>query len=344
MQTVHVTEHGDPSVLKIVDTPAPEPAAGEVLVKVLAASVNHLDLWVRRGLPGLPIPLPHVPGSDGTGEIAALGAGVEDLAVGQRVVILPGFSSGASEEDRRGDDHLSDDYGIRGEHCPGIDREYVALERRYVLPLPDGVDPVQAAAVPLVFLTAWGMLVTRAELQEGETALVIGGASGVGSAGIQIAKDRGARVLATAGSEGKRTLARELGADEVFDHHDPDWPKLVKQATGGKGVEVVFEHVGPATWAGSMRCMARRGRLVTCGGTTGPKVTVLLPHLFAKNLTLMGSTMGPRSAFPHIFERVAAGAFRPVIDRVLPLSQVAEAHRLLEDGEVGGKIVLTPGS
>ncbi len=343
MQVVQISAHGGPEVLQIIDAPLPTPRPGEVLVRVLAVSVNHLDLWVRRGMPGMPIPLPHIPGSDGTGEVVELGADVDGLEVGDRVLILPGVSSGLSQHDARGDDHLSDDYGIRGEHCDGLDREFVALEARYVMKLPGGLDPVTTAAAPLVFLTAWGMLISRAKLQQGETVLVLGGASGVGSAGIQVAKDLGARVISTAGSEAKRELARSVGADEVLDHHDPNWPKEVKRLTEGRGVDVVMEHIGPATWKGSMRSLARNGRLVTCGGTTGAEVSLLLPHLFMKNLTLLGSTMGPRSAFPAILEKLAAGAYRPCVNASMPLSQVAQAHQWLEAGEVLGKIVLLPG-
>lgn len=344
MQAVHIASHGGPEVLELVELPEPVPGPGEVLARVLAVSVNHLDLWVRRGLPGLPPHLPFVPGCDATGEILALGAGVEGLRVGQKVVLLPGVSSGTSEHDRAGDDHLSDDYGVRGEHVDGYDRELVVLEARYALPLPEGLDPIQAAAVPLVFLTAWGMLVGRAHLRAGETVLVIGGASGVGSAAIQIARERGARVFATVGSDDKARLARELGAEATLDHRSEDWPKEVKRLTGGRGCDVVVEHVGPATWEGSLRSLARNGRLVTCGGTTGPKVSILLPHLFSKNQSVLGSTMGPRSAVPLILELVARGQLRPVLDRVLPLSAVREAHRLLEQRAVLGKIVLTPGS
>lgn len=343
MQAARIHAHGGPEVLTIDDVPRPEPGPGEVLVRILGASVNHLDLWVRRGMLGFAVPFPRVLGCDGTGEVAALGVGVSGVAVGQRVVIEPGTTSGTSPEDLVGDDHLAPDYGIRGEHCDGLDREYVAVEARYLLPLPDGVDPVQAAAVPLVFVTAWGALVRRAEVRPGETVLILGGASGVGSAGIQIAKDRGARVIATAGSEPKRRLARELGADEVVDHGRADWGKEVKRLTDGRGVDVVFEHVGPATWKTSMACLARGGRLVTCGGTTGPTVEVSLPHLFMKNLSVLGSTMGPKAAFPEIFSKVADGTYRPVVDRVLPLSEVRQAHELLENREVVGKIVLVPG-
>jgi NADPH:quinone reductase-like Zn-dependent oxidoreductase len=344
MQALRIHAHGGPEVLAVEDIPRPEPKAGEVLVRVLAASINHLDLWVRRGMPGFPVPFPRILGCDGTGEIAALGAGVSGLSVGQKVVLEPGFSSGESAEDKAGLDHLSADYGIRGEHGDGFDAEYVTLPARFVFPLPAGVDPVQGAAVPLVFLTAWGLLVSRAQLKAGETVLVLAGTSGVGSAAIQLAKLHGARVIATAGTEAKRELARQLGADEVVDHSVEAWDKQVKKLTAGRGVDVVVEHVGPATWDAAMRCLARCGRLVTCGGTTGPKVSLLLPHMFIKNLSVLGSTMGPRSALPQIFAHVAAGRLRPVVDRVLPLAAAREAHTLLEARQVAGKIVLVPGA
>lgn len=345
MQAAQVIEHGGPEVLRIVELEKPSPGPGQVLVRVLATSVNHLDLWVRRGMPGVRLPLPMIPGCDGTGEIVELGEGVEGgLEVGMHVVIEPGYSSGTSKHDLAGNDHLSDDYSIRGEHSDGLDAEFVALEARFVFPLPAGLDPVRSAAVPLVFLTAWSMLMTRAKLLEGETVLVLGGAAGVGSAAIQIARDTGARVLATAGSESKRDLCRELGAEHVVDHRDKEWSREIRSLTGGRGVDVVFEHVGPATWAGSMSVMARNARLVTCGGTTGPEVSVLLPRLFIKNLTVLGSTMGPRLALREIMNKVALGTYAPVVDQVLPLSKIQQAHQLLEDRQVVGKIVLTPGT
>jgi NADPH:quinone reductase-like Zn-dependent oxidoreductase len=333
--------HGGPEVLRWEDVPDPEPGAGEVLVRVLAASVNHLDLWVRRGMPGVEIPMPRVLGCDGTGEVVARGEGVSAPAVGTKVLLEPGFSSGGSPEDRAGNDHLAPDYGIRGEHADGVHRELVAIEARFARPLPDGLDPVTTAACPLVFLTAAGML-ERAGLARGETVLVIAGASGVGSAAIQLAKEAGATVIATAGSESKRSLASELGADHVVDHHAEGWSKHVKRLTDGRGVDVVVEHVGPATWRGSMSCLARLGRLVTCGGTTGPKVELLLPHLFMKKLSVLGSTMGPRRAFAGILDGLAAGRLRPVVDRVMPMAEIREAHAALERGEVAGKLVLVP--
>lgn len=341
MKAVHVPVHGDSSVLRLVDLPVPRPGEGEVLVKMIAVSVNHLDLWVRRGMPGLKLPLPMIPGCDGIGEIVQLGDGVTHLRPGQRVLVEPGYTSGGSAHDLAGNDHLSDDYKIRGEHSDGLDCEYVAVQARFALPIPAGLDPVRAAAVPLVFLTAWGMVVSRANVQAGESVLVLAGTSGVGSAAIQIARDRGARVYATAGTESKMQLARRLGADEVVDHSKPDWPNQIKKLTAGRGVDVVVEHVGPATWEGSMRVLARNGRLVTCGGTTGANVTVALPHLFIKNQSILGSTMGPRTALPTILDHVARGVYQPVVDRVMPLSEVRQAHDLLESRQVHGKIVLT---
>lgn len=341
MKAVHVPVHGDPSVLRVVELPIPHPTEGEVLVKMIAVSLNHLDLWVRRGLPGVKLPLPMIPGCDGIGEIVKLGEGVTHLRPGLRVLIEPGYSSGGSAHDLAGNDHLSDDYRIRGEHSDGLDREYVAVQARFALPIPSALDPVRASAVPLVFLTAWGMVVTRADVQAGESVLVVAGTSGVGSAAIQIARDRGARVFATAGSAAKMALARNLGADEVVDHTQPDWPNQVRKLTAGRGVDVVIEHVGPATWEGSMRVLARNGRLVTCGATTGANVQVALPHLFIKNQTVMGSTMGPRSALPTILDHVARGVYTPVVDRVMPIDEVRHAHELLESRQVLGKIVLT---
>jgi NADPH2:quinone reductase len=343
IQAVRIHAHGDVTALRVEPIPAPRPGPGEVLVRVLAVSVNHLDLFVRAGMPGVKLPLPLIPGCDGTGEIVELGAGVEGPPVGTRVVIEPGASSGTSVHDRAGNDHLSADYQIRGEHFDGLDRELVALPARYVFPLPAGVDPVVGASAALVYLTAWGMVVTRAQLAAGETVLVIGGTSGVGMASIQIAKDLGARVITTAGTEEKRRAALAIGADHALDHSKAGWEAEVKGLTAGRGVDVVVEHVGPATWDASMRTLARNGRLVTCGATTGPKVQVTLPHLFMKNLSVLGSTMGPRKALPAIFERIASGAYQPAVDRVLPLSRVAEAHQALESRQVTGKIVLIPG-
>ena len=343
MQAARIHEHGGPEVLRVEQVPDPEPGPGEVLVRVLAVSLNHLDLWVRRGMPGVTVPFPRILGCDGTGEVVALGADTSGLELGQRVVIEPGFSSGTSRHDREGNDHLSDDYGIRGEHCDGLDCELVALPARFVFPLPAGLDPLAAASAPLTFLTAWAMVFQRAQVRAGENVLVLGGAGGVGSAAIQMCRDLGARVITTGSTEDKRELARELGAEVALDPGVAGWDKEVRRLTDGRGVDVVVEHVGPATWETSMRVLARNGRLVTCGGTTGARVSLLLPHLFIKNLSVLGSTMGPRKALPEIMRRLADGRYRTAVDRVLPLSQVREAHAALEGRAVAGKIVLVPG-
>ena len=361
MKALRIHEHGGPEVLRWEEVERPTPGPGQVLMKVLAVSINHLDLWVRRGMPGFPVGFPRVLGCDGTGEVVEAGEGVTAWRPGQRAVLEPGYLARlepgpdglpradvsitqldeAHEARVGGFDHLLADYEIRGEHSDGYDAEFVVLDERYLCPLPDGLDPVEAAAVPLAFLTAWGMI-ERAELTKDETVLVIGGASGVGSAAIQIARHLGAFVIATAGSEAKRALCTELGADAVVDHRDDAWPKEVKALTEGAGCEVVIEHVGPATWKGSMRSLARLGRLVTCGGTTGPEVAITLPHLFIKNQSVLGSTMGPASALPTILDRVARGIYRPVLDRAMPMAEAEAAHRLLEERGVSGKLVLVP--
>jgi len=351
MQAIHVAEHGDPSVLQVVDIPRPEPGPGEVLVRVLGVSINHLDLWVRRGMPGFDIPLPRIPGCDGAGEVVACGEGVgaPNLEIGQAVLLEPGFRMSVTAANAPGVDpdeldHLEDDYSIRGEHSDGFDAEYVVVPATNLLALPAGIDVQAVASAPLVFLTAWGLVHFRGQVKAGERVLVLAGSSGVGSAAIQVARAAGAEVMATAGSSEKSALATELGATIVVDHYDPEWPKQVQQWTGGKGVDLVVEHVGAATWSGSMRCLARKGRLVTCGATAGAKVDLVLRHLFIKNQSVLGSTMGPRSALPKIVQNIAEGIYSPVVDRVMPLSKVAEAHRLLEEKKVLGKIVLVPGS
>ncbi len=343
MQAARIHEHGGPEVLRIEDIPVPEAGPGEVLLRVLAVSLNHLDLWVRRGMPGVSVPFPRILGCDGTGEVVALGAGVTGLARGQRVVIEPGYSSGTSRHDREGNDHLSDDYGIRGEHGDGLDCELVALPSRYALPLPAGLDAVQVASAPLTFLTAWGMVFERARVAAGEWVLVLGGAGGVGSAAVQMCRSAGARVISTGSSPKKRALCLELGAEVALDPSQPGWEKEVRRITGGRGADVVIEHVGPATWDASLRALARNGRLANCGGTTGAMVSLSLPHMFIKNQSVLGSTMGPRRALPEILRRLAQGEWRTSVDRVLPLSRVREAHIALEERAVAGKIVLVPG-
>lgn len=341
MKAVVVREHGGLEQLRLEEVPTPEPGPGEVRVKLRAIGLNQLDLWVRRGVPGHRFPLPLIPGSDGAGTIDALGAGVRDVALGAEVVVLPGVSSGVSAADFRGEDQLAPDYGILGESRDGCCAEYVVVPRANVAPKPVNLSFAEAAAMPLVFQTAWAML-RKARLQAGETVLVHAAGSGVGSAAVQIAKLLGARVLGTAGTAAKCERARTLGADVMIDYTQQEFVTEVRRATNNEGVHVVFEHVGQATFAGSLKCLRRGGRLVTCGATTGADVTLNLRAIFFKNLEILGNTMGSKGDLLRVLELAARGQLRPVLDRTLPLAQVAEAHRLLESRALFGKIVLEP--
>lgn len=342
MKAVVIRTHGGPEVLRIEEVPDPVAGHGEVVVRVRAVALNHLDLWVRRGLPGAPFHLPAITGADAAGEIHQVGEGVSGVAVGDAVLVMPGISCGVCARCVMGDDQLCADYGILGESCDGALAELVKVPRANVVPKPEVLSFEAGAAMSLTFLTAWHMLVSRAELRSGETVLVQAGGSGVGVAGIQIARFFGARVIATAGSEAKRAAAKDLGAHEVVDSRDPDWPRAVKALTGRRGVDVVFEHVGGETFERSLRVLAKAGRLVTCGATTGIDARVNLRHLFFKSQSILGSTMGSKGEYHRLVGLYAQGIFRPVIDRVLPLSEVAHAQRALEAREVFGKVVLRP--
>jgi NADPH:quinone reductase-like Zn-dependent oxidoreductase len=342
LQAAVMRGHGGPEVLRLDELPRPDPAWGEVRVRVRACALNHLDLWTRRGLPGLKLHYPHVLGNDIAGEIDALGEGVDGLTVGQRAMLAPGTSCGHCRACLAGEDNACRAYRVLGHHVPGGYAEFVVVPRANVIPLPEGFGFEEAAAFPLVFLTAWHMLVTRAQVRLGEDVLVWAAGSGVGVAAIQIAKLFGARVIATAGNAAKLELARSLGADEVLDHHAQDVPAEVRRLTGRKGVEVVVEHVGQATWERSILSLAHRGRLVTCGATTGPQGLTELRHLFAKQLSLLGSYMGGRAelldAARFFFER----RLRTHVHVALPLSEARQAHEIVEASQHFGKVVLLP--
>ncbi len=342
MRALVIREHGGPEVLKIEDVVDPVPGPGEVVVRVRAAALNHLDLWVRRGLPGAPFHLPATTGADAAGDIAALGPGVGDLAIGTPVMVLPGLSCGHCRACLTGSDHLCRSYGILGESAPGALAEYVKVPRANVVAKPARLSYEDAAALSLTFLTAWHMLVTRAEVRGGDTVLVQAAGSGVGVAAIQIARFLGARVLATAGSEAKRQAARDLGAEVVLDSRDPDWWKAIKGLTDGKGVDVVFEHVGGDVFEKSLRVLAWAGRVVTCGATAGVDAHVNLRHIFFKSQSILGSTMGSKGEYHQLVALYAQGFFKPVIDRVLPLAEIRQAHEALEQRDVFGKIVVVP--
>ncbi len=342
MRCVTIHAHGGADQLRQEERPAPVPGPGQVLVQVKAIGLNHLDTWVRRGVPGHTFPLPLVPSSDAAGVIAEVGAGVEEWRGGDEVVVLPGVSCGACEACQSGIDQLCRHYHILGESCDGTCAEFVALPAANVAHKPRNLDFEGAAAIGLVFLTAWNMLVRRAELRAGETVLVHAGLSGVGSAAVQIARVLGAQVIATAGGAEKCAKVAALGAHHVIDHRTQDVAETVRKLTGKAGVQVVFEHVGADTFATSLKVLQRGGRLVTCGATTGGSVQLSLHAVFFKSLSILGSTMGSKGDLRAILRMFEQGLFRPVLDRVLSMAQVGEAHRLLEERRSLGKIVLLP--
>ncbi len=340
MRCVVVREHGGFDRLRLEERAVPTPQPGQVRVRMRAIGLNHLDTWVRRGVPGHTFPLPLIQSSDGCGVIDAIGAGVVGCKAGDDVVVLPGVSCGACEPCQSGLDQLCRHYHILGESCDGTAAEYVCVPAANVAPKPIGLAAPAAASICLVFQTAWNMLVRRAELRAGETVLVHAGLSGVGSAAVQIAKVLGAQVIATAGGVAKCDRVRALGADHVIDYQAQEFVTEVRTWTGKAGVEVVFEHVGAATFDGSLKCLARGGRLVTCGATTGGGVQVSLHQVFFKSLSILGSTMGSKGDLRRILQLFAQGRFRAVLDRTLSMDQVGEAHRLLETRQAMGKIAL----
>jgi len=333
-------QHGGPEVLQYVDAADPEPGPNEVVVRVRACALNHLDLWVRGGLPNVPIPLPHIPGSDVAGEIAKIGAGVTTVRVGQKVVLAPLVTCGKCPACVAGLDNRCRAATNLGYMIDGGCAEFVRAPEVNCLPCPDNLSFEEAAAVPLVFQTAWHMLIDRARLQPGEDVLVLGAGSGVGSAAIQIAKFFGARVITTAGSETKLEKARQLGADHVINHKSQKIREEVRRITNKRGVDIVFEHVGTATWDDSLASLALAGRLVTCGNTTGYDAKVDLRFLFSRQLSLLGSYMGVKSELHTIMKLVSAGHLKPVVDRIFPLQEAAAAHAYLESGQQFGKVVL----
>jgi NADPH:quinone reductase-like Zn-dependent oxidoreductase len=305
-----------------------------------AVGLNHLDTWVRRGVPGHTFPLPLVLGSDGCGVVDALGESAKGCKVGDEVVVLPGVSCGVCAPCLAGTDQLCRDYHILGESCDGLAAEYAVVPAANVASKPRRLAAPAAASIGLVFLTAWNMLVRRAELRAGETVLVHAGLSGVGSAAVQIANLLGAQVIATAGGASKCARVKALGAHHVIDYLSADFVTEVRALTGKAGVQVVFEHVGEATFAGSLKCLQRGGRLVTCGATTGGTVQLSLHAVFFKTLSILGSTMGSKGDLRQLLLLFEQGRLQPVLDRVLPMTQIGEAHRLLEARQALGKVAL----
>ena len=342
MKAARIHQHGGPEVLQYEDAPEPAIRASEVLIRVRACALNHLDLWVRQGLPGARIPMPHVLGSDISGEVVETGELCERIKPGQRVLLSPGLSCRQCEQCLLGLDNQCRRYHLFGTSVDGGNRELLAAPEYAVIPIPGDLSFESAAAAPLVFLTAWHMLFTRAGMQPGEDVLVLAASSGVGMAAVQIAKMFHCRVIATAGGDAKLAKAKDLGADYAIDHYQQDISAEVKRITAKRGVDIVFEHVGEATWQKSLESLASNGRLVTCGATTGYDAKLDLRFLFSKQQSLLGSYMGTMGELHKVLKFVFNGTLKPVVDKVYPLSEVAEAHRRLENKQQFGKVVVAP--
>jgi NADPH:quinone reductase-like Zn-dependent oxidoreductase len=342
MRAIVINRHGEPDVLEPAELPVPDIAPNEVLVRVKACALNHLDVWIRRGLPGIETPLPHILGSDISGLVEQVGSLVRNAKPGAEVVLSPGISCMECEMCLGGRDNLCSGYHMLGYKSSGGYAEYVKCPAVNVLRKPQNLSFEEAASIPLVYVTSWHMLVDRVALKPGETLLVHAAGSGVGSAAIQIGKLLGARVFATASTQQKLDKARELGADETINYQETDFLDEVRRLTGKRGVDVVFEHTGEATWEKSIRSLARGGRLVTCGATSGFDGGVDIRYLFSRQISLHGSYMGAKRELIEVMRLVEMGKLRGVVDRVLPLSRVAEAHRAMEDRAQFGKIVVTP--
>ncbi|MBI4343321.1 MAG: zinc-binding dehydrogenase [Candidatus Omnitrophica bacterium] len=342
MKAVVFRRHGGPEVLEYAEVPDPTPGAGEILVRVKACALNHLDLWIRQGIPAYRIQLPHISGCDMAGTVERLGSGVTGLKPGDPVILAPGLSCGTCAFCRRGDDNCCVSYGIRGAATDGGYAELTVAKAGDALPMPAGLAVEQAAAFPLVFLTAWHMLVGRAKLQAGETVLIHAAGSGIGHAAVQIAKHLNARVYATVGSDAKVPKAKALGAEEAINYQREDFEERVKALTGGRGVDVVFEHVGPQTFPGSLRCLAKLGRLVMCGATSGPSVELDLRYVFSRQLAILGSMMGTRRELEGLLALVGSRTLQPVVDTVFPLREARAAQERMARRELFGKLVLTP--
>ncbi len=341
MKAIRIHAHGGVEQLRIDELETPRPGPRQVLIEVKAASLNHLDLWVRKGLPGVPLPI--ILGADASGVVKAVGPGVTQFAPGDKVLGQPGFSCGVCAECLSGRDHYCAKYGILGEHANGVQAQFIVMEEGQVLHMPPNIGFEEGAAIPLVYLTAWEMLVNKCGVKPGDTVLVIAASSGVGSAAVQIAQAHGARVFATAGTT-KLEKAKALGVEAVFDHYKQDVAKEVKKLTNGRGVDIVADHVGNATWAASTRSMVKGGKLVLCGATAGVEVSIDLRFLFIRQQSVLGSTMGSRGDMFRILKLVEMGKLRGVVDHVFPFTDIGKAHEYLEAGQQFGKVIVSFGS
>jgi len=342
LKAVVFRAHGGPEVLHYTDVPTPTPGPGDVLIRVECCSINHLDIWLRQGIPAYQLTLPHICGCDVAGRVEQVGPNVTSVTVGTPVFVAPGLSCFQCAWCRRGDDNLCETYGIFGAKTDGGYAEFAKARAGDLVPIPAGVSIETAAAFPLVFLTAWHMLMTRAGLRSGETVLVHAAGSGIGHAAIQIAKHAGATVFTTVGADAKRPKANALGADEVINYQREDFVSRVRALTNHQGVDVVFEHIGPQTWEGSVKCLAKGGRLVTCGATSGPSVPLDLRYVFSRQLTVLGSIMGTRAELLTLTELIGKGVLAPVVDTVYPLSEARNAQERMLARDVFGKLLLRP--
>jgi NADPH:quinone reductase-like Zn-dependent oxidoreductase len=340
MKAVRLHEFGGPEVLRYEDIPDARPRQDQVLVRVRACSLNHLDIWVRKGLPG--VKLPHILGSDIAGEIAEVGEYVTGLKAGQRVLLAPMVFCNHCAKCVAGLQNQCREFAVLGNGVDGGNCELILVPAVNVIPIPESLEFDQAASVPLVFLTAWHMLVRRAGIRQGQTVLVLGGGSGVGIAAIQIAKLFHARVITTAGDAAKLEKARTLGADYGINHYQQKISEEVRKITSKAGVDIVVEHVGLATWEESMKSLKAGGTIVTCGATTGFDAKFDLRFLFARQLSFLGSYMGTMSDLYDVLGHVFAGRLKPVVDKTFPLKDTRAAHEYMESSQMFGKIVLNP--
>jgi NADPH:quinone reductase-like Zn-dependent oxidoreductase len=343
MKAAFIEEHGDASVLQYDEFPDPEVGPEDVLVDVKAGALNHLDIWSRRGMPR-PEELPHIPGSDAAGVVAEVGERVSRFEVGDRVAVLPGLYCGECEFCREGEHTLCTSYKITGEHVRGVHAEYAALNEENVTKVPEGVDWETAAAAPLVFQTAWRMLVSRAEISQEDSVLVLGASGGVGHAAVQIAANAGAEVYATASTDEKLEYAADCGADHLINYEEEDFADAILEQTGGRGVDIIVNHIGGPTWGNSIKAAAKGGKVVTCGATAGVTPETNIPTLFWKQLDLLGSTMGTAGEIDDVLSLVWDGTFEPRIRATLPMSRIDEAHEMLEERDGFGKVIVVPDS
>ena len=341
MKAVVFNQHGGPEVLQYVDVPNPRPGPGEVLIEVKATSINHIDIFLRRGMPGIKVPLPKIVGSDAAGIIRELGRDVSGLTPGQRVTINPGIACGHCEFCSAGFGSQCVSWAMVGENRDGAYAEFVVVPAHIVLPIPDHISFEEAAAAPLVFLTAWSMMVGKGNIRPGEDVLILGAGAGVGTAAIQIAKLVGCRVFATASNAEKLQRAKELGADFLINYTTEEFDKTIRDLTNKRGVDIVVDYIGADTWVRSLRSARRGGRVLTCGATTGFAPQTDLRHIFFRQVQVLGSTMGSHREFVDVMKCVFRGQLKPVIDQVLPLPEARKGHELIEQRAVFGKIVLT---